>query len=408
MKICMLLYFYWPDIAGGAEKQCRLQAHELAGRGHSCLIVAARTSSILPTGEMDNGCEVLRVPVLGAILGNWRKQRRADAALSEAREGGSAGMPSALSRMAAAAVRWLNAGLFMTGAAGVLWRRRHSIDLIHVHIAGWHAGFAGWLGHVLGIPVICKAAFLPAFPSIGGDVPLGWLWNRWRRRISYIALTHEMREDLIREGVSKDCIGIVPNGVPFPEQSVPVAQNHIVLYVGNFTQRVSHKAFDVLIRGWARVIETLPEAHLIMAGSGDSSIWKALAETYRCHDNIEFAGYVSDMPTLYRRAAMLVLPSRGEGISNALLEAQASGLPAVVSDIPGNRGVVIHGETGLIVPVDDPEGLAQGILDLLADPARRSRMGVAARARIRTNFGVPVVVDRVCMQYEQMLRKATA
>ncbi|MDD4869638.1 MAG: glycosyltransferase family 4 protein [Kiritimatiellae bacterium] len=405
----MLIYNYWPDIAGGAEKQCRLQAHELARRGHSCLIVAARTSGALPAQEMDNGCEVVRVPVLEAILDSvLRRHQQVGSPTMEIRKVAEMWKPSALSRMAATVVRWINTGLFMIGAASTLWRRRQSLDLIHVHIAGWHAGFAGWIGHFLGIPVICKAAFLPAFPHIGGDVPLAPLWRRWRQRISYIALTSAMAEDIVREGVSADRVCIIPNGVDIPDQAAPVDRNQFVLYVGNFTQRVSHKAFDVLIRAWARVVEALPEAHLVVAGAGDSSTWQVLAETCHCRNSIEFAGHVSDMPALYHRAALFVLPSRGEGISNALLEAQAHGVPAVVSDIPGNCEVVVDGTTGLVVPVDDPAGFAQAILDLLGDPVRRSRMGKAARERIRHNFSVPIIVDRICSQYENMLHKVTA
>jgi glycosyltransferase involved in cell wall biosynthesis len=405
MKVCMLLYFYWPDIVGGAEKQCRLQAHELARRGHSCLIVAARTNGSSPAREMDNGCEVVRVPVLEAILDAvQRRHRRQVTPAAKVGEGEERGKPSTLSRGAAAVVRWLNAGLFMTGAAGILWRHRHSLDLIHVHVAGWHAGFAGWIGHVLGIPVICKAAYLPAFPPIGGDVPFGPLWRRWRRRISYIALTPAMAEDIVRQGVSEDRVCVVPNGVSFPEQAAPVACNRLVLYVGNFTQRVSHKAFDVLIQAWAHVVEASPEARLVMAGAGDSSTWRALAETCHCRDSIDFTGYVSDMPALYRRAALFVLPSRGEGISNALLEAQAHGLPAVVSDIPGNREVVVDGRTGLVAPADDPASLAGRLLDLLRDPERRARMGVEARERVRMHFSISAVVDQVCLRYGALVQ----
>jgi glycosyltransferase involved in cell wall biosynthesis len=407
MTVCMLIYYHWPEAAGGAERQCRLQALELARRGHSCVIVTARASSAIPAREQDGGCEIVRVPVFQLLL-NPVVGRRADASTSKKSvPPASPRQPpqaSVLSRAAAAAVRWLNAALFMIGASAFLFRRRRTIDIIHTHIADWNAGFAGWIGSRLDIPVICKAAYLPAFARIGGDVPLGPLWRRWRLRISYIALTRAMAEDIVREGVPADRIHVIPNGVMVPEQAAPVASNQPVLYVGNFTQRVSHKAFDVLIRAWARVVEASPEARLVMAGAGDSSTWQALAETCHCRDSIEFAGHVSDMLALYQRAALLVLPSRGEGISNALLEAQAHGIPAVVSDIPGNREVVVDGKTGLVVPADDPTALAGRILDLLRDPERRARMGAEARERVRMHFGISAVVDQMYSRYEALVQ----
>jgi glycosyltransferase involved in cell wall biosynthesis len=90
-------------------------------------------------------------------------------------------------------------------------------------------------------------------------------------------------------------------------------------------------------------------------------------------------------------------------LSNALLEAQSRGIPAVVSDIPGNRMVIEEGENGLIVPVADAKALARAILRLRADPALRARMGVRARERVRQRFSLETVTARLEEVYLGML-----
>ena len=84
----------------------------------------------------------------------------------------------------------------------------------------------------------------------------------------------------------------------------------------------------------------------------------------------------------YRDSNLFVFPSRHEGMPNSVLEAMASGLPVIASDISGNEELVIPGITGLLVPPGDPNALEDALLDLLSDPVRRKQMGSAARERV--------------------------
>jgi glycosyltransferase involved in cell wall biosynthesis len=302
-------------------------------------------------------------------------------------------------------VQWFNSTFYLFGAFIYLLRNRNTIDIIHTHIAGWNAGFAGWIGNLLGIPVLCKAAYLPAFHEFNRSVPFSETWRSWRRRISYIALTQEMAEDIVINGVPRERIHVIPNGVTISHDITPVDTNAPALYVGNFSQGPAHKGFDVLINAWDIVHRVLPEARLVIAGGGDSKPWQALATTLKCGESIRFAGHVSEMDSCYRQAALLVLPSREEGISNALLEAQSFGIPAVASDIPGNREIIVHGQTGLLVPVDDVEAFADAILKLIQDAGLRRHMGQAAKERIIEKFSIASVVDRICEVYSPMIRR---
>jgi glycosyltransferase involved in cell wall biosynthesis len=170
------------------------------------------------------------------------------------------------------------------------------------------------------------------------------------------------------------------------------------LYVGNFCQGADHKGFDVLCKAWAQVCVHHPEAKLILAGQGDTAPWKEMFARLGCAQHVEFAGYVQSLADLYHKAALFVLPSLHEGMSNALLEAQAWGLPAVVSGIPGNSAVVDNGSTGVVVPAGDHMALAEEICVLLSNPEKRAEMGARARERIVANF----TIDRVAEKYETL------
>lgn len=407
VTICMMIYSYFPAFTGGAEKQCRLQSQELVRRGYRCLVLTARSKHQLPKFEIDVGCEIVRLavvqPLVDALLclktlvsktipgGNFKGKCEESSQIIENQDNPYAGI-----------VQWLNSTFYLFGAAIYLLRNRNAINIIHTHIAGWNAGFAGWIGNLLKIPVLCKAAYLPAFHEFNRSVPFSETWRSWRRRIRYIALTQEMAEDIEINGVPRERIHVIPNGVTISDDVTPVDSNRPVLYVGNFSQGPAHKGFDVLIKAWSKVHEVLPDAHLVIAGGGDSKPWQVLASALNCGESIRFAGHVSDMASCYRQAALFVLPSREEGISNALLEAQSFGIPAVASDIPGNRVIIVHGQTGLLVPVGGIEAFADAILKLIRDAGLRKAMGTAARKRIVEKFSIESVVDRTCEVYSLM------
>lgn len=104
----------------------------------------------------------------------------------------------------------------------------------------------------------------------------------------------------------------------------------------------------------------------------------------RLAERVRFMGYRSDPQTFLQQAAVFVLPSRFEGMPNALLEAMAAGLAVVVTDAsPGPLEVVDDGVTGLVVPSEAPQALAAALERLAVDPALRARLGAAAQTRLR-------------------------
>src|SRR5262249_9682148 len=104
-------------------------------------------------------------------------------------------------------------------------------------------------------------------------------------------------------------------------------------------------------------------------------------------------------------ADLFVLSSRSEGISLTLLEAMATGLPIVATDVGGNREVVLHGETGLLVPPQSPQELAAAMQQLLSQPISAAHMGNAGRQRVEHEFDLRAVVSRYEELYLSLLRR---
>ena len=126
------------------------------------------------------------------------------------------------------------------------------------------------------------------------------------------------------------------------------------------------------------------------------------ARVHACPD-VRFLGRRADVPTILALSDMFVLPSYlREGVPRVLLEAGALGLPLVTTDMPGCKEVVRHGENGVLVPPRDAQALASTVFDLLADPARRRRMGQASRELVAETFHL----DLVAAAYAKIYRRA--
>jgi glycosyltransferase involved in cell wall biosynthesis len=113
-------------------------------------------------------------------------------------------------------------------------------------------------------------------------------------------------------------------------------------------------------------------------------------------------GAVDDVAPYIRAADLFVLPSAAEGLSNALLEGLASGLPAVATAVGGNPDLIESDDNGLLVPVDDAPALSAAIRALLAAPERRARLGQRARERVRAEFDITIAVDRLEALYRRL------
>jgi glycosyltransferase involved in cell wall biosynthesis len=274
--------------------------------------------------------------------------------------------------------------------------------VIHVHESSWLAGAAAFLARRHGIPVLAKTARCPAWAVLGYDVPMRRAFSRARRQCRFIAMAPHLVDDLLVRGIPQDHIYLVPNGVDIPEWTGDRPPSKDVLFVANFSQGAEDKAFDVLLHAWTIVAKEEPSARLVLLGDGDRAPWEDMVRELHVESSAHFTGWTPDPAETYRRAALFVLPSRSEGMSNALLEAQSWGLACVVSDIPGNLAVVEDGLNGLVIPAGDEQALATAILRLLADERLREHLGRQARQRMVSQFSLEGVARRIGEIYGQL------
>lgn len=409
LRVCMLLYNYWPGAVGGAERQCQKLSKNLCTQRVSCTVLTARHSWSHPVRECDEGVILRRLhvahlfvsPLVSGfqVLRKFRLPNSPEPLQSEKEAPASAPLQQSRS---AGIFRWLNICSFIAGVTVHLAFNRKKYDVLHVHIADWLAGYVGWLGPKLSLPVLVKAANSPPLHPIAPWTPFRHLIEKGRMNVHYVALHEEMKRELTVSGIPASNIRVVPNGVDLVEQPPEMSIRSSVLFVGNFTQGVQHKGFDVLLNAWANVVQEVPSAELILAGRGEASFWKAESERLGIADTVKFAGYQLSLEAFYREAALFVLPSRHEGMSNALLEAQSYGVPVVASDIPANKAVVDDGVSGFLVPVGDPETLAQKIVVMLQDPTLRATMGTNARENIQNRFIMQKIASTYRKAYEEI------
>ena len=147
------------------------------------------------------------------------------------------------------------------------------------------------------------------------------------------------------------------------------------------------------------VVDRVPDFRLTMVGDGPMrEELHALREALQLGGHVDFLGERKDVAALLANADIFVLSSLQEGLSLTLLEAMASGLAVVATDVGGNREVVIPGTTGLLVPAQSPEDLARAIMELVHHPEMAREMGLSGRLRVEKYFSLDVMVK----QYEAL------
>lgn len=176
---------------------------------------------------------------------------------------------------------------------------------------------------------------------------------------------------------------------------------HLLLSVGRLRY---YKGLDDLIRA----LPQLPNARSIIVGTGPMAAdWRQLAQALGVADRVTFVGEVSDaeLPDYYAACDVFLLPAnaRAEAFGTVIVEALAAGKPVISTEIgTGTSWVNVDGETGRVVPPQDPAALAATLGSLLADAAARRRMGEAARARAHAEFTVERMIDRVLDVYQTL------
>src|SRR5213078_3805957 len=155
------------------------------------------------------------------------------------------------------------------------------------------------------------------------------------------------------------------------------------------------KGLDVLIDATDRLLDAHPDVRVDVAGEGpERETLQRQIIRHRMEDHFRLRGAVADVPGFLREIDLAVLPSRAEGMSNAVLEYMAAGRAVVVTDVGANHRLLVDGACGLLVPPGDPTKLAAAIGQLLNDRELAYRLGEAARRRAREQFSREAMVRR--------------
>jgi len=244
-----------------------------------------------------------------------------------------------------------------------------------------------------------------------GAGPFGSGWRhraaRWvaRRQTAVVALSTATCRNLESSGFAAARIRFIPNGVdterfrpgspgdaPWtPPPGWPEAGPVVV----TVSRLVPAKGLDIMLRAWKIVADAVPGARLVIVGDGPlRGECQATTSALGLAHSVVLVGSRPDVPEILRNSHVYVSSSRTEGMSNALLEGLASGLPLVATRVGGADDTVEDGANGRLVRDGDTAALASALREILLDDGKRKAMGAASRRMAVERFALEKIVDR--------------
>jgi glycosyltransferase involved in cell wall biosynthesis len=268
---------------------------------------------------------------------------------------------------------------------------RTGADIVHAH--GYKADIYVYLAlRRLGIPLVstCHTWYDNNFlVSLYGKADRLVL----RKYARIVVVSDEVKQRLLKAGVHGKKIRLVRNGIdlrPF-ENAVPALREGLTsdrtLIIGLIGRLAWEKGIDIFLRAAARVLVEFPGAEFVVVGEGpDKDKLERLVDELDIRESVSMLGRRDDMPSVYASLDVMVSSSRQEGLPMAILEGMASRLPLVATAVGEVPTLVRNGRTGVLVPSEDADLLAAGILELLRESGKRTRFGMAARQLIEEEY----------------------
>lgn len=432
MRICYVAFQFWPSV-GGSQTQAEKQARYLRQLGQEILVVTLRHQRTWPVRETRGTIPVVRI-------GGWYRRNRT-------------------LRVGRFGCLLVSVRLFLT-----LWRLRRSYDLIHTLQVSPLAVVATLLGRLIQKPVVIgvqstgpytpatgvfarrtQEQTIPCFgridsqtsrkkararmgaAKISGDIAglqrtvLGGqlMLNYLRKSDAYYQiLSVRSYVYLMEHGFRPERIICIPNGIDIQEfypvfwatqERAELRTDRTLLCVARLEYA---KGIDVLLHAWARMMaqpsfwrEGL-QPRLCLAGDGTARAeLEQLAATLGIQESVEFLGTRHDIPQLLQDAWGFVLPSRWEGMPNALLEAMACALPCVATRVSGSEDVVEQGLNGLLVEPEQPEQLAYALRLLIEDAHLARQLGWRGYETILRYYQLGSTVQNSLTFYRYLLAR---
>jgi len=369
--------------SGGIQKNSRLLLKELRKRGvatYACV----RNYHNRPKAEEVDGTIFHRSPVVGSGLA-------------------------------------INGLLYFASTFLWLLRNRGKYDVIHCQQMFGPTMVAAVASLFFGKPILTRVTAIGELGEVKQirEMPLSSLRLQLIKRVSaWAALTSEMKRELISLGIAPSKITTIPNSTDIPKQrgyepdtkarlrrELGLSPVKIGIFVGRLSEE---KNLDVLIRAWKEVCAKVDGARLLILGAGGAyrnveAGLRGLVTELGLTNSVHFLGHIDRAKDYVVASDVFILPSRTEGMSNALVEALACGAAIVATDIPGNTELCADRENALLVPVGDPVATAAAIEEILASPALAERLGKAARLTAEDRLSVDRMVSAYIETYQSIL-----
>jgi glycosyltransferase involved in cell wall biosynthesis len=231
-----------------------------------------------------------------------------------------------------------------------------------------------------------------------------------------IAVSESLRQYLVAAGLSPQKVVTIHNAVDLEVFTSDVSlhnntalrnrlgigsDQHIVSIIGRLTSQKGHRYF---LESAKRTLQVFPETRFLIVGDGPlREDLEGLSLSLGIAQAVRFLGYRQDIATFMSMSDVIAMPSLREGLPYVLLEALALARPVVGTQVGGIPEVVRHGETGLLVPPEDSEGLAEAIIQLLRNPEEAAGLGERGRELVSREFNVEAMVRKIAAVYAEVL-----
>ncbi len=292
-----------------------------------------------------------------------------------------------------------------------LLMRRHKYDVVHSHTS--HAHFIVWFAAYFGgrpRRIVSRRVDFSIYKHRFSLSKLKYIHGADR----YITVSGAVRQVLIGDKVPPERIRVVHSGIDtgrFPnikENPLKAAfgiRNGAPV-VGNIAHMVDHKGQKYLIDAIPLILEKRPDARFFIVGDGP--LMKRLsrrAQSLGLEGRLFLPGFKSNVAAFLDMFNVFVMPSVMEGLGTSVLDALACGKPVVATRTGGIPEMIEHGRTGLLVQPRDPGELANGVLDLICNPAKAARLGREGKKAVEKQFSVDAVIDKTLDVYYETLGK---
>jgi glycosyltransferase involved in cell wall biosynthesis len=374
---------YFPETSG-ASLQCQQLVRLLSGRAEFTILTTT-TDTALPGRAIIEGVDVWRVPV----------------------------DPASGRSKAAATARF----------ASILSSLRHRFEIVHLH------GFSQKTLLVVALARLWRKRILIKLTSVGHDDAASMrsrgllAYAMYRQADRFVGISPRFEDEHRRAGLPPDRFRFVPNGVDLQRFRPATADQRraarlelglppddpIVLFVGFFSHE---KRPDLLYEAWRTLHAGGLPSTLVLIGSTNPAYYEidpGMAEAIRSDaasrgllPRLVFVERTTAIENYYRAADVFALPTLREGLPNVVLESMASGVPPVVTALPGVTDWIVDPSNGVLIAPNDRVALERALEDLLRNPHRRQEMSHAARESVSRRFAADTMAEHMLRVYGEL------